>query len=195
MGIHLRKMFDWWWKRWENVEWHNGSVKHRAEVTFFLDLLDKVVCISDRFPLLTNILSTVDIKSLMQERLQRYGYGENKFRSSLQAGSMNDLMTINMNGPRMDDFEARRCAELWYFHTKGFMHIKSTCRQHMRCGCQKQGWEWTWLHGAGKCWKFWNIFFAWLLINSAGSQNFWQLVSSYIRQIPYITNQECVVLS
>jgi hypothetical protein len=37
---------------------------------------------------------------------------------------MNDLMMINKNGPSLEDSDATQCVEHWYFHTKGFRHIK-----------------------------------------------------------------------
>jgi hypothetical protein len=33
---------------------------------------------------------------------------------------MDDLMVINMNEPSLEGTLALLCAELWYFHTKGF---------------------------------------------------------------------------
>jgi hypothetical protein len=55
---------------------------------------------------------------------------------------MNDLITINMNGQILEYFDATRCVEHYYFHTKGLRHIKSTCNQSDVAAKSKDGW-WT----------------------------------------------------
>jgi hypothetical protein len=72
----------------------NDTMEYRAEVTFFKVFLDKVVSISDRFPFLTNLLSTPAILLTSRASCERsfsvVDMVKNKLRPSLQAGTLYD---------------------------------------------------------------------------------------------------------
>jgi hypothetical protein len=106
-----------------------------------LDTPDKAVSISDKFPLLSNVLSIVAVLPMYTTSRERDGSVTNtvkdKLRSSLQASNVNNLMMIKMSGPILKYLDITRGVEHSYLHAKGFRHIKATCNQYIRCGCQK----------------------------------------------------------
>jgi hypothetical protein len=94
----------------------------------------------DRFPIVRELLSTVAILPTSTASCER-GFGvmnmvNRKLGSSLKAIHVNYLIIINRLGPSLEDFDARRCSEHCYYHTKGFRHIKSTCNQYILSSCQ-----------------------------------------------------------
>jgi hypothetical protein len=81
----------------------NDAVGVVGRCTLFINLLDKVVPTSERFPLLSRLLSTVAVLSTRTTSLERglkcFEYCENKFGSPLEENSMNDLMVIKKDVP------------------------------------------------------------------------------------------------
>ncbi|MEE6461244.1 hypothetical protein FKM82_001240 [Ascaphus truei] len=86
-------------------------------------LLDKAISMNKQFPLLSKLLSIVavlPVSSVACERgFQLMNMIKNKFTSSEEADSLNDLLMVNTNGPSLVDFDPTRSVDNWYSNTVG----------------------------------------------------------------------------
>jgi hypothetical protein len=103
LGTHLTKILNSGGKD-ENMlldvmgEW--SKFKVTGQKLSLLNLLDKIVSMSDRSPLLNKLLSTLVVLSTSpcEKGINVMNTMKNKSRLILQTSSMNDIMMINNDG-------------------------------------------------------------------------------------------------
>ena len=99
-------------KRWLNSYNYHNKIK-----TDFL------------FRILINIVSVLPTSTVCREKdFSLMKIIKNKFRSSMENESLNDLMMINMNGPTLKDFNPSNAVDLWYFNSKTNRHVHGHCK-------------------------------------------------------------------
>ncbi|XP_053544659.1 zinc finger protein 862 isoform X2 [Bombina bombina] len=90
------------------------------------ELLDFARSNIERFPNLGNLLSIVSVLPVStvccEKGISLINLVKSKLRASMQDESLSDLLTINMNGPPIKDFDPSKSVNQWYFNARRHVH-------------------------------------------------------------------------
>lgn len=100
------------------------------------ELLDRVLYSNERFPLLSKLLSIVAVLPVSTASCERgfstMNFVKNKYRTSMEIDSLNDLLMISLNGPPLAEFNPTQAVDRWFFKSKTPRHInghKKPCKR------------------------------------------------------------------